>query len=34
MGLMSLSLPLEERAYDTFLAALEGFVQTYAGLWE
>jgi glutamate-1-semialdehyde 2,1-aminomutase len=34
MGLMSLSLPLEERAYDAFLAALEGFVQTYAGLWE
>lgn len=34
MGLMSLSLPLEERAYDAFLGALEGFVQTHAGLWQ
>jgi glutamate-1-semialdehyde 2,1-aminomutase len=34
MGLMSLSLPLEERAYDAFLGALDGFVRTYAGLWE
>jgi len=34
MGLMSLSLPLEQHAYEGFLAALEGFVETYAGLWD
>ncbi len=34
MGLISLSLPLEEPAYGRFLGALESFTQTYAGLWE
>ena len=33
MGLMSLSLPLEERAYDGFLDALSAFVTSYRGLW-
>ncbi len=33
MGLMSLSLPLEEPAYDGFLDALSTFVTSYRGLW-
>jgi glutamate-1-semialdehyde 2,1-aminomutase len=33
MGLMSLSLPLEEHAYEGFLTAISGFADTYAGLW-
>ena len=33
MGLMSLSLPLEEAAYGRFLAALEHFASSYRGLW-
>lgn len=34
MGLMSLSLPLAEPAYQGFLSALERFTDTYAGLWD
>ncbi len=34
MGLMSLSLPMEEPAYERFLSTMDSFTATYHGLWE